>query len=90
MSKQQWIVIGVIAAIAVASGFLIKRKNDNSNSGGAQSQLPAEQAEANYNVPPNIGVQTVNTGGANFPQGENGYMYTIGQAQALPSSGNGK
>lgn len=91
MSRQQWMVIGIIAAVAAVTGLLIKRKSDSANAQSeAQSQLPAKEAAANYTVPPDIGAQVNNTGGANFPQGESGYLYTMGQAQALPSSGNGQ
>ena len=86
MSRQQWIVVGLIALVAIGVGFFLKRKNDSS---GEQSQLPAEQAEANYSVPPDIGMSVDNTGGANFPMGESGFTYSMGQAQALPSNGNG-
>lgn len=91
MSRQQWIVVGVIAAIAAVTGLLVKRKSDSADAqSAAQSQLPAQQAEANYNVPPSIGAQVDNTGGMNFPQGQSGFMYTMSQANALPSSGNGQ
>lgn len=88
MSKQQWIVVGIIAAIAVVTGFFVKNRSSNADS-EAQSQLPTEQAEANYSVPPDIGMSVDNTGGANFPQGESGFMYTVGQANSLPSTGTG-
>lgn len=87
MDKRTWTIIGVIAAIAVITGYLVKKRSDNSSD--AQSQLPAEQAEANYSVPPNIGLSVDNTGGANFPQGESGYIYTTSQANSLPSTGTG-
>jgi len=87
MSRNQWMVVGLIALVAVAAGFYMKRKN--SDSSGEQSQLPAEEAEANYSVPPNIGMSIDNTGGANFPQGESGFTYTVSQAQSLPSTGSG-
>jgi hypothetical protein len=87
MSRQQWIVIGVIALVAVIAGFVLKSKSDAGSD--SQSQLPAEQAEANYNVPPNIGMSVDNTGGANFPMGESGFTFTTSQANALPSNGNG-
>lgn len=89
MSRQQWIVVGIIAAIAAVTGLLIKRKSDSANAQSeAQSQLPAKDAEANYTVPPDIGAQVNGTGGLNFPQGESGFMYTMSQAQSLPSTGN--
>lgn len=87
MSKQQWIVIGVIAAVAVAAGFYLKNKSGNESN--AQSQLPAEETQANYTVPPDIGMSVDNTGGINFPAGQSGYTFTAGQAQSLPANGNG-
>lgn len=82
-------IVGIIAVVAVLTGYLLKVKNDNADSGDAQSQLPAESAEANYTVPPNIGLSVDNTGGANFPQGESGFTYTMSTANALPSNGDG-
>lgn len=86
MDKRTWTIVGVIAAIAIITGYLVKKRSDNDSS-NTQSQLPAEQAEANYTVPPNIGMSVDNTGGANFPQGESGFTYTTSQANALPSTG---
>lgn len=86
MSRQQWIVVGIIAVVAVVTGILIK--NRNAGAQDAQSQLPAEEAEANYSVPPDIGMSVDNTGGMNFPQGQSGFTFTTSQAQSLPSNGN--
>lgn len=87
MDKRTWVIVGVIAIVAIVTGYLVKAKN--SKESDAQSQLPAEQAEANYSVPPDIGLSVDNTGGANFPQGESGFTYTTSQANALPSTGTG-
>ena len=81
MSRDQMILVGIVAVIAGGVWWLVKNKQDQSS---AQSQLPAQEAEANYTVPPDIGASVDNTGGANFPQGESGYTYTVGQAQSLP------
>lgn len=90
MSRQQWVVVGIIAAVALVTGLFVKRKSDQAAAeSSANSQLPAEEAQANYTVPPDIGVQTNNTGGLNFPQGESGYILTASQANSLPVSGNG-
>lgn len=86
MDRRTWIIVGVIAVIAVGMGYLTKARNQNKDN--TQSQLPAEQAGANYSVPPNIGMSVNNTGGMNFPQGESGFTYTMGQANALPSNGS--
>jgi hypothetical protein len=88
MDKRTWMLVGGIAAVAVAIALYLRHKN-SSESSDSQSQLPAEKAEANYSVPPNIGMSVDNTGGANFPQGESGFTYTTAQAQALPSNGDG-
>ena len=85
MDRRTWIIVGIIAVIAIGTGYMMKARNANAE---AQSQLPAETAEANYSVPPNIGLSVDNTGGANFPQGESGFTYTMGQANSLPSNGS--
>lgn len=89
MDRRTWMIVGIIAVVAVVTGFLLKRKSESTAS-DSNSQLPAEQAAANYSVPPDIGTSVDNTGGANFPQGESGFMYTMGQAQSLPSNGTGQ
>lgn len=88
MDKRTWTIVGIIAVVAVITGYLVKKRNDSS-SDNTQSQLPAEEAEANYTVPPDIGMSVDNTGGANFPSGESGYTYTTSQANSLPSMGTG-
>lgn len=87
MSKQRMIVIGVVLLVSVGTWWLIKNKSNAAENASDQgSQLPADNAAANYSVPPDIGMSVDNTGGANFPQGENGFTYTVGQAQSLPTS----
>lgn len=87
MDKKTWYVVGVIAVVAAAVGLYMRSKSNTSDE--AQSQLPAEEAQANYSVPPNIGMSIDNTGGANFPMGESGFTYTVSQANSLPSNGDG-
>lgn len=87
MTKKTWYIVGVIVVVAATVGFYLRSKANVSDEG--QSQLPAEQAEANYTVPPNIGMSVDNTGGVNFPQGQSGFTFNASQANALPSSGNG-
>lgn len=87
MDKKTWYIVGVIAFVAAAVGLYLRSKNNVSDD--AQSQLPAEQAQANYTVPPNIGMSIDNTGGANFPMGESGFTYTVSQSNSLPSNGDG-
>ena len=89
MSRQQWIIVGIIAAVAAGTGLLIRyRTTQAANQADSQSQLPAEENAANYSVPPNIGMSVDRTGGANFPMGESGFTYTVSQAQSLPSTGS--
>ena len=84
MNRQMWIFAGVLAAIAVVTGYIVKTKTDSVASNAAsQSQLPADNAEANYSVPPDIGASVDSTGGVNLPQGSN-VTYTVGQGNSLP------
>jgi putative Mn2+ efflux pump MntP len=77
-------IVGVVLLISAGVWWLIKGRSNAEDS--SQSQLPAEKAEANYSVPPSIGVSVDNTGGVNFPMGESGFTYTVGQAQSLPTT----
>jgi hypothetical protein len=87
MSKKRMIIIGAIVLVAIGTWYLVKnRSNAAANSTEAGSQLPADDAAANYSVPPDIGMSVDNTGGANFPKGEGGFTYTVGQAQSLPTT----
>lgn len=82
MNRQAWLLVGIVAAAAVVTGLFVR--NRASQTDNTQSQLPAEDAEANYTVPPDIGMSVDNTGGMNLPNGGNGITYTTGQANALP------
>jgi len=87
MSRERMIIVGVIAVIAGGVWWLIKNKQSSADDeANSQSQLPAQDAAANYTTPPDIGMSVDNTGGLNFPQGESGFTYTVGQAQSLPTS----
>lgn len=84
MNRQMWIFAGLLAAIAVVTGYIVKTKTDTVASNATdQSQLPADNAEANYTVPPDIGASVNATGGINFPTGSN-VTYTVGQGNSLP------
>ena len=87
MDKKTWYLVGIIAVVAGAVALVLKSRSGAEDD--AQSQLPAEQAEANYSVPPNIGMSVDNTGGVTFPQGESGFILTASQGNSLPSNGNG-
>lgn len=87
MSRQRMILVAVIVVIAGGTWWLIKNKQSSSDSQSENdSQLPSDNAASNYTVPPDIGMSVDNTGGMNFPQGESGFTYTVGQAQSLPTS----
>jgi hypothetical protein len=81
------IIVAAVLAISLGTWWLLKNKaaKDASKS-AADSQLPAENAAANYSVPPDIGLSVDNTGGLNFPQGDSGFTFTAGQAQSLPTT----
>jgi hypothetical protein len=81
------VLIGIGAAVATVFAFVMYRKNTTAAATTDQSQLPAEQAAANYTVPPTLGVQVDNTGGLNFPNGTPAgttITQTSGAAQSLP------
>lgn len=82
MNKQAWIIVGLVAVAAVATGLIVRHRTTPTDS--AQSQLPAESAEANYTVPPDIGASVDNTGGVNLPNGGSGITYTTGAANSMP------
>lgn len=84
MNRQTWIAVGVVAFVAVVAGFIVKRKSDQASSDATQqSQLPAQEEQANYNVPPDIGASVNAGGGITLPSGDN-VTYTPSQANALP------
>lgn len=87
MSKERMYIIAAVIVVAGGTWWLINNKKKNAASQAADdSQLPANDAAANYSVPPDIGASVNNTGGLNFPQGDSGFTYTVGQAQSLPTS----
>lgn len=84
MSKQMWLVVGIMAAVAIVTGYLVKTKSETSETENAvNSQLPADAAAANYNVPPDIGASVDVGGGISFPSGQ-GTVYTVSQGNSLP------
>ncbi len=87
MSKERMLIIGAILVVSVGTWWLIRSRSDAAdNATEAASQLPADNAEANYSVPPSMGMSVDSTGGINFPAGQGGFTYTVGQAQSLPTS----
>lgn len=82
MNRRTWIMIGIAVAVALVIGLVLK--NRTSQTDGAQSQLPAESAQANYNVPPDIGMSNDNTGGLNMPMGNGGFTYSVSQGNSMP------
>jgi hypothetical protein len=84
MNRQTWMLIGVVAAIAIVTGFVVNRKaSQEASDSASQSQLPATEEAANYTVPPSIGAQVNSTGGLNFPAGGN-FTITPSQGLSLP------
>lgn len=87
MSRERIYIVGAILLVSGGTWWLLKNKSAKADAATeAGSQLPADNTAANYTVPPDIGMSVDNTGGANFPQGQSGFTYTVGQAQSLPSS----
>lgn len=84
MTKQMWILAGVIAVVAVITGYVVKTKNDQASTDNTnQSQLPADEAAANYNVPPTLGMSVNGGGGIQMPNPDSA-IYTTGQGNSLP------
>lgn len=84
MNRQTWIAVGVVAFIAVIAGFVVKRKTAQESSDATQqSQLPAEEEQAQYGVPPDIGASVNASGGIVLPSGGN-VTYTPSQGNSLP------
>lgn len=81
MNRRTWLIVGGIAFVAVVVGLIVKSKTSQTD--GQQSQLPASENEANYTVPPDIGLSVDNTGGVNLPEGSNTTL-TTGQGNSLP------
>lgn len=84
MSRNAWYLVGAVAVIAVVTGLLLKKKTSDTDSlTNSQSQLPADDAEANYTVPPDIGLSVDNTSGVNYGAGS---VLTTSQGNSLPTS----
>lgn len=84
MKNKTWLYIG--GAVVVVVGFLYYRNHQNTAAQQAQQQ-PAADAQANYTVPPDLGLQVDNTGGVQFPQGtppNTTVTTTRGQTHPLP------
>lgn len=81
MSKQMWMIVGGMALVAIVVGLVVKSRTAKTDS--AQSQLPASENQANYTVPPDIGMSVDNTGGVNLPSGGD-VTLTTGQGNSLP------
>jgi hypothetical protein len=83
MNRQAWYLVGIVALVAIGTGYIVRNKTGQTDSEAAtNSQLPADDAQANYTVPPNIGesgqsVPTVNDGNI---------TYTASQGNALPTT----
>jgi hypothetical protein len=57
VTRQAWILVGILALAAIGTGWLVTKKDKGTDdSTNTQSQLPSEMAQANYTVPPSIGV----------------------------------
>lgn len=86
MGNKQLIIVGVVVAVIV--GFILYRKNQAAAAAAADpgnSEVAA--VTGNYTLPPDLGLQTDNTGGVNLPPGvgSNANVTTsTGAAQALP------
>jgi hypothetical protein len=82
------VLLGIGAAVAAVFAFVMYRKNTAAAAtNAATDQLPAENAMANYTVPPTIGAQVDNTGGINYPNGtppDTTVTLSSGAAQSLP------
>jgi hypothetical protein len=84
MNRNAWYLVGAVAVIAVVTGVLLKKKtSDTDTLTNSQSQLPADDAEANYTVPPDIGLSVDNTSGVNYAPGS---TYTASQGNSLPTT----
>jgi hypothetical protein len=81
MNKRTWLIVGGLALVTIVVGMILKSRTSATD--GSQSQLPASENEANYTVPPDIGMSTDNTGGVNLPTGGN-VTLTTGQGNSLP------
>ena len=82
--NKTWLYVGAAALIAV--GYVFYRRKQSTTAQQAQQQ-PAADAQANYTVPPDLGLQVDNTGGVQLPQRTppgTTITTTRGQTQPLP------
>jgi len=85
-NRQVWLLVGGIAVVAVVTGLFVRNKTGQTDSeAAANSQLPATEAEANYNVPPDIGASVDAGWNVSAPPGSN-VTYTPSQANSLPTA----
>lgn len=85
LSKQAWMLVGLIAVIAIGTGYVIKNKTASTDAAAnTNSQLPSTEEETNYTAPPNIGFS--NTAPTYSVPSGGGVTYTTGQGNSLPLS----
>lgn len=82
MNRRTWFIIGGVVLVALIAAYFVKSKQDQQAS-NQQSQLPAQQEQARYTTPPDIGVTGNAPTNVVLPSGED-VSYTMGHAQALP------
>lgn len=80
MNRNAWLLLGAAGIIAIGTGYFLRKKTSQTDS-ASNSQLPAENAEANYSVPPSVGVSE------NPPtQVFDNTTYTMSMGNSLPLS----
>lgn len=85
LSKQAWMLIGLIVIIAIGTGYVVKTKTASTDAAtNTNSQLPSTEEETNYTAPPNIGFS--NTAPTYSVPSGGGVTYTMGQGNSLPMS----
>jgi hypothetical protein len=85
LTKQAWMLVGLIAAIAVGTGYFLKNKTASTDAASnTNSQLPSTDNTENYTAPPNIGFSN-DAPTYSYPVG-GGVTYTTGQSNSLPLS----
>jgi hypothetical protein len=86
MNRRAWYLVGGAIAVAILTGYLVKSKTAQTDAlSNDQSQLPADQTEANYSVPPDIGLSVDNTSGLTVPAGSQ-ITYSQSQGNSLPTT----
>ena len=73
MDRRVTIAIGILVAAAFGYWFFQKKKSNSGSTPPEPDQGPAQAAQANYTVPPNVGMQ-MNQPGQTF----------VNNAQAMP------